>query len=347
MTYIGAFRCHGGAIMCADTLETRGDNKNYVEKIEIVEDHSFPLAVGGAGVEDILKPFMQEIIERVKVSKPATKAALQTEIKETIKTVYENDLPALVLKKQHLTPQFIIVAKPTSEDYCIFPVIGKRLYKEQSRAIIGYPSAYNHALLKRLHRNDLPMQQAVMLAIYLVSQSKQFDDGVGGDSQIVIVRDNGAWIDDDQYVAQAEAYIAEFLKLIDSLFLNSVDVTIPPSKFPDKLQEFVENAVSHRQRFADYSSLRSFQRISEPGYTGNAYNKVFLGAIQEITATGFMPVREETKEEIERRRKVFEDAKNAVNTLEAAKTLGALTQGKSFTAIFKDVPISGRGGKTA
>jgi hypothetical protein len=38
-------------------------------------------------------------------------------------------------------------------------------------------SAYNNGLLERLHRDDLPMQQAVMLAIYLVSQSKKFERG--------------------------------------------------------------------------------------------------------------------------------------------------------------------------
>ena len=38
------------------------------------------------------------------------------------------------------------------------------------------------------------MQQAVMLAVYLVSQSKLLDEGVGLDTRVAIVRDNGAWI---------------------------------------------------------------------------------------------------------------------------------------------------------
>ena len=88
MTSISSFRCDSGLVMCADTLETEGEYKNYVEKIEIVEDQSYPLAIGGAGADDILKPFMQEIVERVIKSKPHTKAELQNEIKTTIKTVY-------------------------------------------------------------------------------------------------------------------------------------------------------------------------------------------------------------------------------------------------------------------
>jgi hypothetical protein len=107
MTYISSFRCDSGLVMCADTLETEGEYKNYVEEIEIVEDQSYPLAIGGAGADDILKPFMQEIIDRVIKSKPRTKVGLQNEIKATIKTVYENDIPVLILKKQHLTPHFL------------------------------------------------------------------------------------------------------------------------------------------------------------------------------------------------------------------------------------------------
>ena len=178
MTYIAAFRCQHGLVMCADTQETRGDQKNYTEKLEIDEDHSFPIAVGGAGVDDIIRPLMQEILERVVKGKAATKAALRTAMKATIKEVYEKDVPLLVVKRQHLTPQLLIAAKPTNEEFCIFPVIGRRLYKEQRRAIVGYPSNYNFGLLERFHRDDLPIQQAVILATYLVSQSKKYDDGV-------------------------------------------------------------------------------------------------------------------------------------------------------------------------
>jgi len=54
MRYSAAFRCQRGVVMCADTLVTRGDHKNYVEKLEIVEDCTYPLAIDRAGVEDVL-----------------------------------------------------------------------------------------------------------------------------------------------------------------------------------------------------------------------------------------------------------------------------------------------------
>src|SRR5439155_10647420 len=131
MTYVNAFRCKSGIVISADTQEMIGESKNYVEKLAIVEDDSYPLAVGGAGVGDIVDPFVQDIIERTSRSKPSTKAELREAINATIKEVYEEDMPFLVLKKQHRTPQCLIAAKPTNDDFCIFPVFGRRLYKEQ------------------------------------------------------------------------------------------------------------------------------------------------------------------------------------------------------------------------
>jgi 20S proteasome alpha/beta subunit len=339
MTYIAAFGCVGGIVMCADTQETRGEYKNYVEKIEIVDDLSYPLAIGGAGVEDILKPFMQEIVERVMTSKPATKAALQAEIKATIKKVYEYDVPALVLKKQHLTPQFLIAAKPSQDEPCIFPVIGKRLYKEQRRAIIGYPSAYNQGLLKRLHRDDLPMQQAVMLAIYLVSQSKKYDEGVGGDTQIVVVRDNGARIDDPQYVKQFDVFIGEFLALIDHLFLNCVDVSIPPdSVFPGKLAEFGEKVKALRSKALVFSAAHTLERtFNDPTYKGDPYPKTFPGSITTV-GLGGIDVTEESVTDREQRLKMMRDAEAMMSQSRAdTGELARLVAGRKplYAASFK------------
>lgn len=309
MTYIAAFHCKDGIVMCADTLETVGEYKNYVEKIEVIQDRSFPLAIGGAGVDDIIKPFTQEVIERAKATKPKTKQEIRELIKASIKEVYEKDVPVLVIKKQHLTPQFIIAAKPTEEEPCIFVVIGRRIYGETRKAIIGYPTPYNKALLDRLYRNDLPIQQAVMLAIYLTSQSKKFDGGVDGDTQIVIVRDNGAWIDDPPYIKQSEVFIGQFLQLIDELFLNCVDSSIPPdSVFPQKLEEFGTKVKKLRYDALYYAAARTFNRMFRDNAYREPYLKLFPGINATIMDDGTLQIKQDTKEEIEQRRRYLRSA---------------------------------------
>src|SRR5271157_230061 len=137
MSYINAFLCNGGVVMSADTEENWSDYKNYVEKLSIVEDRAYPLAIGGAGIADLIEPMVQEVLERASERKPATAKELAALLKEAIEVVYNLDLPWLVVKKQERTPEFLIAAKPSTEGPCIFRIKGRRLYRVHKMHIIG------------------------------------------------------------------------------------------------------------------------------------------------------------------------------------------------------------------
>ncbi len=238
MTYIAAFRCDRGIGLCADTQETRGDYKSYVEKLSIIEDRLYPLAIGGAGVADIIDGVTQEIIERITSARPATVRELKDLIRDSFQEFYEKDVPLLVLKKQYRTAEFVIAAKPTNDDFCILLVRARRVFSGIARCIIGYPNSYNIGLLKRLHHETLSIPKGVLLATFLVSQSKTFDEGVGGQTSVVIVRENGAWHDDADDVLSAEKRFTEFSQSIDKLVLAAPDMSITEAQFEEELDAF-------------------------------------------------------------------------------------------------------------
>ena len=308
MTYIAAFHCREGIVMCADTQETIEDGKNYAEKLEAVEaPMSYPLAIGGAGADTIIKPMVQEITERVNSEKPNNKEALKKLLTSCVKEVFKNDVPLLALKQQHRAPQFVVAAKPPNDEFCIFPIEGRRVYEEQRKVIIGFPSAYNYALLNRMYRDGLSMQQAVMLATYLVSQSKKFDEGVGGETRVAVVTQFGARIDDPEYIKNSEIRVSDFLLLIDNLFLFSVDVSIRPSLFAKRAQEFIAQLHQFRERYLHYSAERSLNRqLFDKEFRGEPYPKVFPGAIFDVDERRNVTVREESPEEITERFKLYE-----------------------------------------
>ncbi|WP_158752227.1 hypothetical protein [Acidobacterium sp. S8] len=345
MTYISAFRCLGGIVISADTEENWGDQKNYVEKLSIVEGLAFPLAIGGAGIADLVEPMVQEVTEKAAERKPATTKELAALLKEAIDTVYRDDLPWLAVKKHERTPEFLIAAKPTSEDFCIFRIKGRRLYPVKTMAIIGYATPINSALLIRMYRDNLPMQQAVMLAVYLVSLSKKLDEGVGGETSVAVIRENGAWIDYPPYILNSEDRIAEFLKLTDDLFLSSVDISISPSAFPAILEKFRNDVATLRQKYLDQSSAISLGRVfSDPNYGGEPYEKVFLGALVELRGDGGVSTREETPEERAQHKMMWEAAKLAINE-SAGKLLHHLLSGKQILYLGEEkVHVQGTAG---
>jgi hypothetical protein len=328
MTYIAAFHCRDGIVMCADTQETfevkdkTGKierEKQYSEKVRIIEDRSYPLAMGGAGHPEPIEATLQEVRDRAAREKPATIPELVALVKAAVAYVYAEDLPVSAIPKAFRTAEYLIAAKPPNDNHVILKVVGKRVFLWPDKAIIGYDTPPNQAIMQRLFRIGLPMQQAVMLAVYLVRHSKTTNEGVGFDTQIAVVRDNGAWIDHPPYIANSEARVAEFLKLIDDLFLSSIDVSIPPSAFPAILEKFDSDVSVLRKKYLDQSASISMSRLlSEPMFPGEPYAKLFPNAVVEFGTRG-LNTREISPEEKERNRMMWEAAKDGNNRLALAQ----------------------------
>lgn len=245
MTYIAAFECKGGIVICADTQEThkatRRDQKEYVEKLYIPQNLSYPITIGGAGLDEPIEAFALELFGRVEKEEPVTIAALRATIQSAIDEVHRSDAAISAWPAMYRTTKCIVAAKPKLEDFSIFVVTGKRVsYRKQEPVIIGYETPINRALIRRLYRRDLSMQQAVILALYLVAQSKAVDEGVGFDTQIAVVTSTGAHAEPLDEIAEMEDRFKEITPFIDRLLLAAPDVGITESSFDQLLKEFHE-----------------------------------------------------------------------------------------------------------
>lgn len=262
MSYIAGLRCREGIVLVADTQETYGDEKQYTEKLAVSPDRLYPLAVGGAGIDVLTDAFPQELLERVTADPPNTKRHLIKMVQQTIREVYAIDVPVAVLSTQERTAEFLIAAKPRNDDFVILRLKGKRVYEvTESYAIVGFATAGNKALLKRMYRDDLTMHRAVLLANYLVSQSKAVDAYVGGGTRIALVAEIGSSFEDRIHVANIEKRAKDFLGLMDELFLDCADLTSRDADFAEKLEVYKGKILTLRQEHKRITAARFF---SEP-----------------------------------------------------------------------------------
>jgi hypothetical protein len=286
MTYIAAFPCRQGYVCCADTLETVGDEKQYIEKLNVYGDGEYPLCIGGAGSGEIIDALSQEIGERVVEQMPQGAKALEKCIRSAVREVYETDVPVMAIKKLHRTAELLIASNANLSDseFCLFHVKGRRVFKVK-QGIIGYSTATNQALLKRFHDPKMAMSQAVILAVYLVSQSKLTDEGVGGGTSIGIVSQFSATIEDTEYIRFIEKIIAGYLPVADDLFLNLSDMEISNDEFERRL--YILNQMLRVQRKAAVSnSLEYVQYLVDEGLlnkSNSSYSKVPLGTTFQLT----------------------------------------------------------------
>jgi 20S proteasome alpha/beta subunit len=341
MTYISAFHCERGIILCADSQETVGDQKRDAEKLYVAE--TYPLAVGGAGLDEAIDAFAQELISKVESERPTTIPDLRTIVQAALKENHEKDAASSEWPAEYRKAQYLIAARPNHDKRVLLRVKGKRIYQVKQHAIIGYATAANLSLLKRMHRADLPMQQAVMLAIYLVSQSKAIDEGVSGEPRVAIVDDDIAWLDYPDYLAASEAHIAKFIKLIDNLFLLCVDGSIPPSKFPEVLSAFGKDVTCLRDKYIHESAAITFSHaFNDADYRGEPYPKIFEGAATHFGREGIIGVTEQSAEEKEEFRKMRSYALDQGRMFQTAQEFHRLTHGKTFTYVTEG-EMSGQG----
>lgn len=335
MTYISGFYCDHGIVLCADSEESLGDEeKREVEKLYVSKQ--YPIAIGGAGLGEAIDAFAQELLESVEENIPVKTEPLKSLIQAALKENHERDAVHSQWPIEYRKAQYLIGAWPNHEpEPVLFRVKGKRIYRVRQRAIIGYATASNEMLLKRMYRPELPMQQAVLLAIYLVSQSKIVDQGVGFDTRVALVTGNEAWMEYPEYVQAAEKRVGEFISLIDTLFLVSVDGSIPPSQFPEVLRAFAADVGQLRQEFMEEAATISVDHaLHDPEYRGEPYSKIFLGAtIMQPSGGGNLQVTEESEEEKEERRRRMKAASNAVNAKESSEEYRRLIAGRQVLYI--------------
>jgi hypothetical protein len=314
MTYITAFECLEGVVMCADTQETwevtgkYKDEKEYVEKLYVPENLPFPIAVGGVGLGEPIEALSLELFERTGKSAPATIPELRSLIQSALTEVQTVDAALSAWPKMYSTTKCIVAAKPTNDEFAIFVTTGRRVSpRKREPVIIGYNTPANKAILQRMYRCGLPMQQAVMLAIYLLAQSKARDAAVGGEPRVAVVTNDGAFIDDSDYVSNSERLIGEFMGVIDELFLHCIDAGTPPSQFPSVLNAFAEAITELRTRYQNESATIQVRNMfSSPQLKPEPYQRSFPGALLTVMANLSVNVTEQTKEQVAQFREMRE-----------------------------------------
>jgi 20S proteasome alpha/beta subunit len=256
MSYIAAFRFRDGVVMCADTQETVSeDHKQYSEKVFVNEDAGYPLAVGGAGVDEVCEAFAQELLSRVAAEGPRRIIDLIRVAKEAIADVYAKDLTVAVIPRQLRTAEFLIAARTPEDGFAILRLRGRRVFSVASWAIIGYATAVNRIFMERLYRADLPVGQAVLVAVHLVSQSKRLDQGVGGETTVAVVQAQAAWREPSRYLKHDEVRTQEFMRLTDDLFLSSTDTELSTADLKVRLDTFTAKALElHRAYIRDVTA---------------------------------------------------------------------------------------------
>jgi hypothetical protein len=228
MTYIAAWRTsqfndpeQRGIVMSADTQETWGDFVTFVEKLSIQRTDTHELCIGGAGRSELINGFIQLVSERVRKDRPKNEDALAATIRSALAYFYRNDVALLPGKDEDKEIQFLIAARSSAGEISLWKTEGMRLYPVDDYAVTGHETPFCHHIMGRICDPSIPLDNALLMSVWLVSIAKATSTYVGGPTGIVVVDRNGICSKTPDELKALEAVV----KGHDEVFAFSIALT--------------------------------------------------------------------------------------------------------------------------
>lgn len=180
MTIALGLRCVDGFVLCADSLETDGVTKRYVNKLWIYEvQEEWGIAIASAGEADLADSFndgLEEILGNSDFDEARLLAKLRTAIRSVRVSYKEAEFGFLA----------VVYGRPKLYSK-LFRVMGESSHlgpvrKYQSLGIGGGVATF---LASQLYRDSLSVQEAVRLGAFIIDRVKDHTEGCGGPTTIV------------------------------------------------------------------------------------------------------------------------------------------------------------------
>jgi len=197
VTIIAGFRSDEGIVLCSDTQETIGSSKRHVAKVKVVPEHAELLELlgngdlaavfGGSGYG----PFI-DLLTRKAWESCANSTSLEdacSAIEASIKSVYR-EYGEIYQHGQCPTVELIYGVKLGGQSR-LFSCVGPIVNPVDRYCSAGAGYYMSDFLSARMYSDTISIQQCVILAAYILFQTKEHVDGCGGDSQVAVLRHNG------------------------------------------------------------------------------------------------------------------------------------------------------------
>jgi 20S proteasome alpha/beta subunit len=199
VTIIAGFKSYEGIVLCADTQETLEHSKRNIPKLrfepknkrgfpEQVSPDDLAVAFCGAGDGPFIDKLASEAWEEASIATSLDEAceAIEVSIKNTYKEFG-------AIYQQGMCPEVqLIFGVKMHRKSRLFSAMGPIVNEKSGYDCGGVGHYMADFLASRMYKEYLPIHQCVILAAYILFQSKEHVDGCGGDNQIVVLREDGS-----------------------------------------------------------------------------------------------------------------------------------------------------------
>lgn len=243
MTTVIAIKCKDGIVIASDSQGTSGEEKTTVTKVFQIKDYS--IGGGASGYDDSIRDF----VRLIKIDNGwDSETKLRKEILEALYAFnnsftfnIQDELNSITLKSFDIRLHILMGVKLKEREYLLYRIGLKDLEKPQICLIendfesVGSGGRLANLLLtqqSRIHSfSELDIDTTIEIALYIIDEVKNMDLLSGGNTQVVIIDNNGF------KKIKVDQYPKFYNDMIDNLSDNLVKKISDSNKTRDTLKK--------------------------------------------------------------------------------------------------------------
>ncbi len=243
VTIAAGFHYKDGVVICADSEMTHPQAlKIGEEKIQFFPGRQACMVMTGAGDRDFIRMAFEKVVRKLQAS-PANidNDDVQAAIEDTVVELYERHIAALPPAINFDGFSLLAAVSSSGPSIRLIKTTDTAVSSSLSFESIGTGAILGKYLADTMYEPDMPQNQAVTLASYIVYVAKNYISGCGGKTSIVTFDAKEIQNDWDREVYALENYFDSFSREIRPLFLTCPDEQASDQDFENKLAKFAES----------------------------------------------------------------------------------------------------------
>lgn len=245
MTIAAGFVAGDGLLLCADTLHTDGQTKEYRDKIFTYTGKYAAVMFAGAGNSGVARMVIddcRDALDNFEKSKLTTREILR-KVRPIIKRDYEDYVDSRPPEERVAADFNLLVGIATAtERPRLYATARAALSRVDTFECIGMGRPLGRYIIEPTYRSEMSVDEVAVLGIHALAAAKERIDGVGGRSQFLSIRNGILSPVVSHDVNLSEAYVLEFRQASNRLLGEISDRALEDDDFKDRLADFSSTA---------------------------------------------------------------------------------------------------------
>jgi hypothetical protein len=263
VTLICAWRTPEAIVVHADSQETIGYHRATVKKIVPETMGQFSVIAVGAGQPGELLDSFSTRLTRAITASISSVDEFASRVEATLQEFYAVDVD--LCPDIEKSVKFLIgVCHIPSKQYQAWVTehITLRPLRDDEPELLGWDEPLYRNVAKQLFASGISTAQAVLAGVNTMGIAEATSNYVHRPFKVAIIRDNGIWMEPDDYVSEMSERLQEYEQRLTGIFLACADISISIDDLQNKLQKFLEAAVYlHRFHIDSYVKKFNFQTM--------------------------------------------------------------------------------------